>query len=360
MSSELNWLFSEYGNKGDVDLLISLAKDLEKENNLRMAATAYDRAFGLAPKNEDIIKARKRVLDQLAVVEYGITFRYIPAGSFLMGSESGDPDERPIHPVQLSEIWLSETPISWTVYCNLMNFKPPPFGVPKGDQRRFRERTRLPGSPALKLQYHYCESSSEQSSALRHNTWPTADEYNQKPLIAVSWQDAEDCCHRISTTETLYRLPTEAEWEKAARGGLINCRYPWGNEPPDKEKCDFNRLEQFSILPMRQFNPNGYGLYAMSGCVWEWTADWYDANYYSISPRHNPRAPRASERCIRGGSWADCAEAVTVSFRMSFKSPFMRENPVRDGYMFHNRYRPRTPNIGFRICRQEIKPNNPV
>ena len=151
-------------------------------------------------------------------------------------------------------------------------------------------------------------------------------------------------CARISSDAIRYRLPTEAEWEKAARGGLIGSPYPWGSELPSDDWCDFDRFDKFSILPMRRFAPNGYGLYAISGCVWEWTADWYDAMYYSDSEEVNPTGPPNGEaKVLRGGSWADCVEVVTVSFRMSRVAEHGQE-----GWGGHF-----TPNVGFRICRVE-------
>ena len=84
-------------------------------------------------------------------------------------------------------------------------------------------------------------------------------------------------------------------------------------EPPDPDRCDFGRFDDFTVADPRGFPPNGYGLYAMCGGVWEWTADRYDAEAY----RNRTIDPRAEEWVLRGGSWADCASAVTVSFRMS-------------------------------------------
>ena len=163
-------------------------------------------------------------------------------------------------------------------------------------------------------------------------------------MVSVSWIEAEELCAKMSSRKVRFRLPTEAEWEKGARGGLIGCSYPWGNEPPSEDRCDFNRFDQFSILPMRRFAANGYGLYAMAGCVWEWTSDWYDGKYYSQSVALNPQGPlKGKEKVLRGGSWADCREALTVSFRMSRAAAHWRE-----GWGHHF-----SPNIGFRVCRVE-------
>src|SRR5262249_37211866 len=136
--------------------------------------------------------------------------------------------------------------------------------------------------------------------------------YDTKPLVDIDWEDALELPKRISTEEVRYSLPTEAQWEKAARGGLIGARHAWGNEPPGPDRCDFDRFHEFSIRPMRTFPPNGYGLYAMNGCVWEWTRDWYDRASYRDSPTTDPEGPaQGEERVLRGGSWADCAEVVT-------------------------------------------------
>src|SRR5262249_46473738 len=116
-------------------------------------------------------------------------------------------------------------------------------------------------------------------------------EYSTKPMITVAWQEAEELANRLSTSSIRYGLPTEAQWEKAARGGLIGARHAGGDEPPAPDRCDFGRYYEFSILPMTTFAPNGYGLYAVNGCVWEWTRDWYDAEYYPQAPDTDPEGP---------------------------------------------------------------------
>src|SRR5581483_2934282 len=111
--------------------LFEIARNLEREGNLEGAATIYDRAFGLEPSVPEIREARQKVLDRLVVVEHDIVFRYIPGGSFLMGWDQGEADERPWHPVWLSPFWMSETPISWAAYCRLLDWTPPPDGFPR-------------------------------------------------------------------------------------------------------------------------------------------------------------------------------------------------------------------------------------
>jgi formylglycine-generating enzyme required for sulfatase activity len=396
MESEYDWLRTATGSDGNVEELASLANKLETAEDLHTAATAIDRAFGLDPQNAAVGSARQRLLDRLSVAEHGITFRYIPAGSYLMGSEEGDADERPVHPVRLTHYWISETPISWARYCELMGWQPPPVGMPKeAGQKSMAADLKTPDKSlwhlgaANKIRLQYCEDKT-----LRARDWhshapaqnwkrgksgevvssrtlfgqperATAEEpwgYDAKPMVCVDWEDAQRLCVRLSGKGTPqkasgplswltgvkksappkaeYRLPTEAEWEKAARGGLIGRIYPWGNTPPTAETCDFNRFDEFSIRPMKSFSANSYGVYAMSGCVWEWTADWYDAEFYSQSASFNPQGPaEGKKRVARGGSWADCAEAVTVSFRMAMGG----EGSPSAG----------NPNIGFRLCRVE-------
>jgi formylglycine-generating enzyme len=370
LPEQYQWIAVQFEPEGDPWQLYEIARLLEAEGNLEGAATVYDRAYGLDQAVEAICEGRQRVLDQLAVVVNDIRFRYIPGGVSLMGNPEGETDERPWHPVWLTPYWLSETPISWATYCRLMDWEPPPVGWPRDsgasahgfDTARFR----LDAGNRIRLQY--CEDHTTRAqdwhSHDQRGRWqsggqiqtaqevfgsPPRDDpaapwtYDLKPMVAVAWQEAEELANRLSFNRVRYSLPTEAQWEKAARGGLIGARHAWGNDPPTHDRCDFERFNQISILPMTTFPPNGYGLSAVNGCVWEWTRDWYDRDYYRFSPDQDPQGPaEGEEKVLRGGSWSDCGDVVTVTFRMSRASSSWRTGEGGGQY---------TPNIGFRLCR---------
>jgi len=126
-------------------------------------------------------------------------------------------------------------------------------------------------------------------------------QHPEQPVVGPSWYDAVAYCKWLNElTGKAYRLPTEAEREKAARGGLEGCEYPWGNELP----ADHAGGRNAPIFPVGTEGPNGYRLYNMSEGVHEWCSDWYDPAYYVVSPARNPRGPKKSDRCVaRGGSW---------------------------------------------------------
>jgi len=186
----------------------------------------------------------------------------IPEGDFLMGSVGGAPNETPIHRVWVNSFAIAKYPVTNREYKLFMDMTghPPP---------------RFWGNPKFQEDY--------------------------QPIVGPSWYDAVAYCEWLrDLTCKGYRLPTEGEREKAARGGLQGCEYPWGDELPH-DHLGGRKGPHFLV---GTDGPNGYGLYNTSEGVHEWCADWYDAVYYNISPTRNPKGPKyGNRRVARGGSW---------------------------------------------------------
>ena len=147
------------------------------------------------------------------------------------------------------------------------------------------------------------------------------------PAVHISWRDADAYCQWAGR-----RLPTEAEWEYAARGGLVGAAFPWGDElePAGEHRMnvwqgEFPKLDTgadgfVGTAPVDAFAPNGYGLFNMTGNVWEWCADWYDAAYYPTSPPADPQGPPdGSHHVMRGGSYL-CHTSYCNRYRVAARS----------------------------------------
>jgi formylglycine-generating enzyme required for sulfatase activity/tRNA A-37 threonylcarbamoyl transferase component Bud32 len=185
---------------------------------------------------------------------------HVPAGEFTMGSDEGESDEQPIHTVYLDDFYIDETEVT-------------------------------------NAQYRACVEAGACSVPLDTTYYDKAD-YAQHPVIYVSWNDADAYCRWAGR-----RLPTEAEWEKAARG-TDGRTYPWG-EGIDCDHVQYGECGGRTVpVGSKPQGVSPYGALDMAGNVWEWVADWYDSGYYSQSPGRNPPGPDSGEyRVLRGGAW---------------------------------------------------------
>jgi sulfatase modifying factor 1 len=208
----------------------------------------------------------------------------IAAGWFCMGSGTGQDVESPVHRVWVEGFRMAATQVTVAEYARFLHStgsKPPPYW---GDA-------------------HFA--------------------HPQQPVVAVSWFEAVAYCGWLSaTTGSHYRLPTEAEWERAARGGVEGMAFPWGNDPPASRPGYHDRWKTGPELVGRS-EPNAYGLFEMCENVHEWCSDWFAAAYYSISPERNPPGPEeGSRKASRGGSWRHHIKISRCSARSSIPPEF--------------------------------------
>lgn len=224
---------------------------------------------------------------------------YVLAGAFKMGDNfgDGDPRERPVHTVELDAFYIAK------------------YEMTNGEWKAFRDDAGYddpkswPGGRVVpKNQVTYWMDARNHGGGT-----PNSDEY---PLLGVNWDSAVAYCNWLSAkTGKKYRLPTEAEWEKAARG-TDQRRYPWGNEI-DPSYANFVGAQAFDTGRPPGFydgskrgelqthsNASPYGAFDMAGNVMEWCADWYARDYYTVSPRKNPKGPsEGAYRVLRGGTF---------------------------------------------------------
>jgi len=283
--------------------------------------------------------------------------RWIPGGSFMMGGDNSqaDKDEYPKHQVTIDGFWMDATEVTnaefaafvkATGYITTAERKPDweeikkqvPPGTPKPPDSMLVAASLVfkPSHSEVDLNDYSQWWEWKAGADWKHPQGPQSDIKGKEnyPVVQVSWDDAMAYC-----TWAGKRLPTEAEWEYAARGGLSNTIYSWGNEPVEsgKPKCnswqgkfpylntDWDGFDR--LAPVKSFQPNGYKLYDMAGNVWEWCSDWYDYNYYgSFSvPVSNPKGPSKSydpsepytpKRVTRGGSFL-CNDGYCSGYRVA-------------------------------------------
>ena len=258
----------------------------------------------------------------------------ISAGSFMMGDSSGDMNaadgETPVHEVAIDAFEIDATSVTNDDFARFVS------------DTGYETEAETFGFTAV---FHLAVAAPREDImgpapgtpwwvGVRGGDWShpggrdsSVEGFGDHPVVHVSWNDANAYAEWTGRC-----LPTEAEWEYAARGGLEAKKYPWGDEEVDAggwraniwqgEFPHRNTLDDgfFTTAPVRSFEPNGYGLWQPVGNVWEWCADWFDSNYYWGSPRQNPAGPdRGEGRILRGGSYL-CHLSYCNRYRNSARS----------------------------------------
>ncbi|MCY0875620.1 MAG: formylglycine-generating enzyme family protein [Firmicutes bacterium] len=277
---------------------------------------------------------------------------YVPGGEFLMGTEDREgfarDGEGPVRRVVLPPFWIDA--------CTVTNAQFLAFVKATGYQT---EAERF-GASFVFGQFVSPKTAQTVQQVVQHTPWwwlvegadfahpegPDSDLAGREkhPVVHISWHDAKAYAAWAGK-----RLPTEAEWECAARGGLVQKRFAWGDElhPDGKHMCniwqgkfpDVNHASDgyFGAAPADAYAPNGYGLYNVCGNVWEWCEDWFSADYHLKSTHRNPKGPhRGTAKVTRGGSYL-CHKSYCNRYRVAARSSNTPESS--------------TGNIGFRCVR---------
>ena len=314
-----------------------------------------------------IVKIQKKSKDNKNMV-------LIPGGVFSMGGDGdGWKDEFPKHKVEIDSFWMDINEVTNNQFLEFVNStgyittaernidwnqmkKDLPPNTPKPDDSYLVPSSLVffPTSGAVNL-----NDVSQWWKFINGANWrqpqgpgSNIDGKGNHPVVHVSWYDAIAYCEWAGS-----RLPTEAEWEYASRGGIIDATFSWGNEDLDEGKLKantwngnfpyYNSKDDGFIYTadVRSFEPNGYGLFDMSGNVWEWCSDWYDENYYysvseilSINPQGPPKSydsnePYAQKKVSRGGSFL-CHKSYCTGYRNS-----MRMKSTPDTSSMHTGFR---------------------
>lgn len=311
---------------------------------------------------------------------------WIPPGVFTMGTDSdaGWPDEKPVHRVRVDGFWMDATEVTNAQFGEFVAATAYVTTAEKAPTAEEILAQSPPGTPApaaeLLVPGALVFNPTEEPVPLdnvaqwwawtpgacwQHPEGPESDLTGREnhPVVHVSWDDASAYAEWAKK-----RLPTEAEWEYAARGGLDRAEYVWGNERPDSDKPQANIWQgefphtntladgYLRTAPVKSFAPNAYGLYDMAGNVWEWCSDWYDRDAYSQTSKTgviiNPRGPErssdslrpfTSQRVQRGGSFL-CNDSYCSRYR-----PSARHGCSPDTGMSH---------VGFRCVRSPHSDRN--
>jgi len=228
-------------------------------------------------------------------LEFNFDMVMVKGGEFKMGSKSGDEDKKPIHDVYIDDFYISRYEVTfdeYDIFCDATGkIRPDDRGWGRG----------------------------------------------KRPVINISWFDANEYIKWLTKlTKEKYRLPTEAEWEYASKGGKFSSSFYYSGSNKIDNVSWYSKNSMGKTHKVGEKQPNELGIYDMTGNVWEWCSDWYNKNYYSLSPINNPQGPeKGTDRVARGGSWISSDILCSNSIRL-------RYNPY--SYL---------SNVGFRIVKDK-------
>jgi len=303
----------------------------------------------------------------------------IEGGSFLMGADDAEAsaDERPRHGVTVGSFWMDASEVTNAQFAKFVKATGYVTTAEQAPDWNVLQKSLPPGTPkpaddmlvAASLVFSPPKAPVDLSDVSRWWSWTKGADWrhpqgpgssikdmDDHPVVQVSWYDAQAYCKWAGK-----RLPTEAEWEWAARSGNSQSIYPWGNEPASGGDAKANLWQghfpdrntvadhYYRTAPVKSFAANPFGLYDMAGNVWEWCADYYDARYYAALPAntvrpqgppasYDPDEPYAVKRVIRGGSFL-CNDSYCSGYRVA-----RRMKSSEDSGMEH---------LGFRCVRDK-------
>lgn len=267
----------------------------------------------LNPTGEPVNKDLQLGYEQVSPID-GMIQVYIPAGFFQMGGMDprASEDEKPVHKVDLNAYFMDKIEVTNAMYVRC-------------------------------VQAGVCDPPKTTKSETRQAYFNTA-EFNDYPVVYVTWGNAKQYCDWAGR-----RLPSEAEWEYAARGNTLNT-YPWGDEKPDGTRANFSYMVgDTTRVGSYPHGASPFGILDMAGNVNEWVNDYYDAMYYKNANPWNPTGPLARgnffNRVVRGGSYGDSEPDIRLSDRSSVRGPNLDAQLGTDAY-----YGDYSPRIGFRCA----------
>lgn len=231
-------------------------------------------------------------------------FIYVEGGTFMMGNNDGAPDEKPAHEVTLNSFWIGKYEVTQKEFKEIMGY----------NNSKFQGEDRPVDNVSWYEAIEFCNKKSEKDKLKA----VYKIDKTQKDPNNLNTGDIQKWLITIDKTANGYRLPTEAEWEFAVRGGLKSKGYIYSGANEAEKVAWCGKSAKEGTNQVGKLQPNELGIYDMNGNVFEWCWDWYDPNYYSLKVKENPMGPDKGEnKVMRGGAWDRSPKFISVSIRNS-------------------------------------------